>query len=103
VAAVNLILGHPIMLIKPDLKDEKIIACLRDTYGLDVEKISFLPIGTDFNTAVYRVTTSNQMYAFGELHLQSPYKLIQYISSLIITPILEICWRYRRTITGQMV
>lgn len=47
------------MLIKPDLKDEKIIACLRNAYGLTVEKIAFLPLGADFNTAVYRVITTD--------------------------------------------
>lgn len=40
------------MLTKPDLKDEKIIACLQEHYGLDVAEISFLPLGADFNTAV---------------------------------------------------
>lgn len=55
------------MLIKPNLKDEKIIACLRDAYGLTLEKIAFLPLGADFNTAVYRVTTSNQMDYFLKL------------------------------------
>lgn len=48
------------MLIKPNLKDEEIIACLRDAYGLTVDKVTFLPLGADFNTAVYRITTSNQ-------------------------------------------
>ena|SRR3989338_2900173 len=48
------------MLIKPDLKDEAIIRCLQDNYGLNVEKISFLHLGYDFNTVVYRVTTSNK-------------------------------------------
>lgn len=42
------------MLIKPNLKDEEIIACLRDAYGLTVDKVTFLPLGADFNTAVYR-------------------------------------------------
>jgi spectinomycin phosphotransferase len=55
------------MLIKPDLKDEEIVRCLRDAYGLTVEKIAFLPLGADFNTAVYRVTTSNQMDYFLKL------------------------------------
>ncbi len=40
------------MLIKPDLKDEQIIACLRDAYGLTVEKIAFLPVGADFKEVV---------------------------------------------------
>jgi spectinomycin phosphotransferase len=47
------------MLIKPNLTDEEIIACLRDAYGLTIEKVAFLPFGADFNTAVYRVTTNN--------------------------------------------
>ena len=55
------------MLIKPDLRDEKIISCLRDAYGIDVATIAFLPLGADFNTAVYRVTTSNQMDYFLKL------------------------------------
>ena len=55
------------MLIKPELKDEKIITCLRDAYGLTVEKIVFLPLGADFNTAVYQVTTSNQVDYFLKL------------------------------------
>jgi spectinomycin phosphotransferase len=55
------------MLIKPDLENEKIIACLRDVYGLIVEKIVFLPLGADFNTAVYQVTTSSQVDYFLKL------------------------------------
>ena len=55
------------MLIKPDLKDEEIVRCLRDAYGLTIEKIAFLPLGADFNTAVYCVTTSNQMDYFLKL------------------------------------
>ncbi len=55
------------MLIRPDIKDEKIIACLRDAYGLAVEKLVFLPLGADFNTAVYQVTTSCQVDYFLKL------------------------------------
>lgn len=47
------------MLIKPDLKDEEIVKCLQNAYGLHVERITFLPLGADFNTAVYCVTTNN--------------------------------------------
>ncbi len=47
------------MLTKPNLADEKIITCLNDIYGLDVATISFLPLGADFNTAVYRVIARN--------------------------------------------
>ena len=54
--------------IEDSLKDEEIIACLRDAYGLTVDKVTFLlPIGADFNTAVYRITTSNQTDYFLKL------------------------------------
>lgn len=43
------------MLERPDLQDEKIVACLRDEYGLLVTQFAFLPLGADVNTAVYRV------------------------------------------------
>lgn len=55
------------MLTKPNLKNEEIIACLRDAYGIDVATITFLPLGADFNTAVYRVTTSTQTDYFLKL------------------------------------
>jgi spectinomycin phosphotransferase len=55
------------MLTKPEFKDEEIIACLRAAYGLTIEKVVFLPLGADFNTAVYRVTTSNRMDYFLKL------------------------------------
>ncbi|KTC64692.1 spectinomycin phosphotransferase (plasmid) [Legionella adelaidensis] len=55
------------MLIKPKLADEEIVRCLREAYELDVKLISFLPIGADFNTAVYRVTASNQTDYFLKL------------------------------------
>jgi spectinomycin phosphotransferase len=55
------------MLIKPDLTDEKIVRCLWDTYGLNVDNISFLPLGADLNTAVYLVTTSSKADYFLKL------------------------------------
>jgi spectinomycin phosphotransferase len=84
------------MLIKPDLKDEEIIACLRDAYGLTVDKVTFLPIGADFNTAVYRVTTTDGADHFlklrsGEL-LEASVSVPKYIADLgikqVIPPIL---------------
>jgi spectinomycin phosphotransferase len=47
------------MLEKPDLPDEKLISCLRDEYGISVAHISFLPLGNDVNTAVYRVVADD--------------------------------------------
>jgi spectinomycin phosphotransferase len=47
------------MLERPELKDEVIIKCLREAYGSSVERIDFLPLGADQNTAVYRVAANN--------------------------------------------
>lgn len=55
------------MLTKPTIPDETIIRCLKNAYGLDIEKILFLPIGADFNTAVYRATTHNERDYFLKL------------------------------------
>ncbi len=55
------------MLEKPDLQDEKIIACLRDEYGLNVVQVTFLPLGADRNTAVYRVVADDETPYFLKL------------------------------------
>jgi spectinomycin phosphotransferase len=47
------------MLEKPDLQDDKIIACVQAEYGLRVAAIAFLPLGADLNTAVYRVVAND--------------------------------------------
>jgi len=54
------------MLEKPDLQDEKIIACLQDEYGLLV-KVAFLPLGADLNTAVYRAVADDETPYFVKL------------------------------------
>jgi spectinomycin phosphotransferase len=51
------------MLEKPDLQDQRIIARLQDEYGLQAGHVTFLPLGADVNTAVYRVVTqANAVY-----------------------------------------
>jgi spectinomycin phosphotransferase len=47
------------MLEKPDLADERIVACLNKEYGLRIAEISFLPLGADRNTAVYRAVAED--------------------------------------------
>jgi spectinomycin phosphotransferase len=42
------------MLEKPDIADESIIVCLQVNYGLCIDQVTFLPLGGDLNTAVYR-------------------------------------------------
>jgi spectinomycin phosphotransferase len=55
------------MLEKPDLQDEKIIACLQDEYGLNVVQVAFLPLGADRNTAVYHVVAEDETPYFLKL------------------------------------
>lgn len=43
------------MLKQPDLSTETIVTCLRGHFGLNIKRVTFLPIGNDINTAVYRV------------------------------------------------
>ena len=52
------------MLEKPDLEDDRIIACLNDEYGVRADQISFLPIGADRNTAVYRIVAGPDLAYF---------------------------------------
>jgi spectinomycin phosphotransferase len=47
------------MLEKPDILDETIISRLDEEYNLRVAELTFLPIGADLGTAVYRVATTD--------------------------------------------
>jgi spectinomycin phosphotransferase len=47
------------MLETPDLEEVKIVACLQNEYGLPVIAVTFLPLGADVNTAVYRVVAGD--------------------------------------------
>lgn len=55
------------MLEKPEIPDAKISVCLRDAFGIAAERITFLPLGADVNTAVYRVETGAGMPYFLKL------------------------------------
>ena len=47
------------MLEAPDLQPDLIVTCLREAYNLSNAQITFLPLGADVNTAVYRVETND--------------------------------------------
>ena len=58
---------HVAMLDKPDFPDEKIIACLQAEYGLPIVRVTFLPLGMDLSTAVYRAVTTDATPYFCKL------------------------------------
>jgi spectinomycin phosphotransferase len=55
------------MLEKPAIVDEEIVACVQAAFGLTVSEISFLPLGADVNTAVYRLTSKTKKPYFLKL------------------------------------
>jgi spectinomycin phosphotransferase len=55
------------MLEKPDLKDEVIIDCLHREYGIKGNALSFLPLGADQKSAVYRVAANLKRVYFAKL------------------------------------
>ncbi|MFO7661083.1 MAG: hypothetical protein R6X18_00680 [Chloroflexota bacterium] len=42
------------MLEKPDIHDNRIVTAIQAAYGMAIDRISFLPLGADENSAVYR-------------------------------------------------
>jgi spectinomycin phosphotransferase len=46
------------MLTKPDISDDRIVACLHDRFGLRISHVTFLPLGW-VNSAVYRLTADS--------------------------------------------
>jgi len=54
------------MLTKPDISDDSIIARLRDSFGLRITQVTFLPLGY-VNNAVYRVTADTGVSYFLKL------------------------------------
>lgn len=83
------------MLEKPDLPDERIVTCLQNDFGLPLSQISFLPLGADQDTAVYRaITDDNSMYfvklrrgAFNEIAVTLPKFLNDHGITQIIAPL----------------
>ncbi len=85
------------MLEKPDLPDQLILTTVKEEYDLDLSRVTFLPLGYDINTAVYRVDTSSGTAYFLKLRKGNfdPITVLvpQFLSSLglqaIIPPMLS--------------
>ncbi len=89
------------LLEKPDLSEDKIVACLRESYDIHAVQVTFLPLGADENTAVFRLITSDAIPyflklragAFEELSLLLPHFLHEQGIQHMVPPL--------ATITGQ--
>jgi spectinomycin phosphotransferase len=55
------------MLTKPDVSDEFIISRLQEEYKLRVASLTFLPLGADEGSVVYRVVTEDETTCFLKL------------------------------------
>jgi len=55
------------MLEKPAITDEAVVAGVQAAFGLAVDRLDFLPLGADVNTAVYRLITQDQTPYFLKL------------------------------------
>ncbi|XSG77240.1 phosphotransferase enzyme family protein [Herpetosiphon llansteffanensis] len=55
------------MLEQPQLAETALVQCLNLAYGLQVRELTFLPLGADAHTAVYRVVTTNDTPYFLKL------------------------------------
>ena len=80
------------MLIKPDVRDEKISACLQANYGLRIVHLAFLPLGGDLSTAVYRASADDETPYFCKLKRgvfdETSVELPTYLSEQGITQII---------------
>jgi spectinomycin phosphotransferase len=90
------------MLERPELQDRLILSVVQEAYGLRAKEVTFLPLGADVNTAVYRLVaedgTANFLKlrkgTFGELIVAVPRFLWSNGIRAIIPPM--------ETLTGQL-
>ncbi len=55
------------MLEKPDLSEALLYQYIHQAFGLEVDRLTFLPLGYDINTAVFRVGSANNQAYFLKL------------------------------------
>lgn len=83
------------MLEPPDLDDQLIISGLEQAYGMAIDQLTFLPLGADFNAAVYRAQAEDSSLYFvklrrgaiNEVSLTLPYFLHEQGLATIIAPL----------------
>lgn len=93
------------MLEKPAIDEQLIISRLKDEYGLHNSRVTFLPLGYDLDTAVYRVITNGTAYflklrkgRFDEMTVAVP----QFLNSLGIQAIISPLETRNRQLWGSI-
>jgi spectinomycin phosphotransferase len=80
------------MLEKPDIPNETISAFLKSEYGLPVSEVTFLPLGADQNTAVFRAESGDGNSSFVKLRRgafnQSSVTFPHFLSNIGITQVI---------------
>jgi spectinomycin phosphotransferase len=83
------------MLTPPDLSADAIVAQLCDAFGVDVVRVSFLPIGADADAAVYRLESADgtayflklRRARFDEIAVAVPAFLHQHAAPAVMAPL----------------
>ena len=90
------------MLEKPDLEDERLKATLVDGYGLRVTDLTFLPLGADVNTAVYRANAEDGRAYFVKLRRGTPDEMSVAVPACLGEQGIEHIIAPIRTTTGRL-
>lgn len=99
------------MLEKPDLQEHRLVTCLQNEFAVDVAQLTFLPLGADQNTAVYRVVAGDETSYFLKLRSgnfdETSVALPKYLSDQgieqIIAPLTTRTGRLRATLDAFKV
>ena len=90
------------MLIKPDIDVEQVRHCLENAYELTVKEVSFLPLGADFRTIVYRIKASNDKNYFLKLRsgvfLEASVRVPNYLGEHGVNEVIPPC----TTVAGDL-
>ncbi len=89
------------MLEKPDLQDQLILARLNDEYGLRANRLSFLPLGADVNTAVFRVVMENETAFFLKLRKGAFYEVTVTVPQYLHAQGIQVIIAPLETTSGQ--
>ncbi len=71
------------MLDKPNIQDAAVIDCLHKNFAITIQHITFLPLGADHNTAVYRAEAENGAAYFVKMRLENFHEMSLLIPKLL--------------------